>query len=141
PSSGRSRRGSWVLCSMPRRLIAARAWSMWRRVPATSPRRPPERGAAAIGVDIAEGMLSLARRLYPQLDFRSGNAVSLPFADDSFDAVVANFALLHLGRPERAAAVFARVLSVDGRVALTVWYFSDRARLHGVVIDAAGQVR
>src|SRR3954454_11033676 len=79
-----------------------------------------ERGAVVIGVDIAEGMISLARRLYPQLDFRPGDAESLPFADRSFDAVVANFALLHVGRPERAAAELARVLDVDGRVALTV---------------------
>src|SRR3954453_8826636 len=38
-----------------------------------------ERGAVVIGVDIAEGMISLARRRYPALDFRSGNAESLPF--------------------------------------------------------------
>jgi hypothetical protein len=31
----------------------------------------------------------------------------------------ANFLLLHLGRPKRAAAEFARVLAPGGRVALT----------------------
>ena len=38
-----------------------------------------ERGASVIGVDIAERMISLARRLHPQLDFRLGNAEALPF--------------------------------------------------------------
>ena len=37
-----------------------------------------ERGAFVIGVDIADGMISLARRLHPQLDFRLGNAEALP---------------------------------------------------------------
>jgi SAM-dependent methyltransferase len=98
-----------------------------------------ERGASVIGVDIAEGMLSLARRLQPQLDFRFGNAEALPFPDASFDAVVANFVLLHLGRPERAAAEFARVLDADGRVALTVWDLPDQARFLGVLVDAVAE--
>ena len=98
-----------------------------------------ERGASVIGVDVAEGMISLARRLHPQLDFRFGNAEALPFPDASFDAVVANFVLLHLGRPERAAAEFARVLDADGRVALTVWDRPDQARFLGVLVDAVAE--
>ena len=95
-----------------------------------------ERGASVIGVDIAEGMLSLARRLHPELEFRHGNAEALPFADGSFDAVVANFALLHIGRPERAAGEFARVLAPDGRLALTVWDVPGRARFLGALVEA-----
>jgi SAM-dependent methyltransferase len=95
-----------------------------------------ERGASVVGVDIAEAMLSLARRLHPRLEFRSGNAEALPFPDGSFDAVVGNFVLLHLGRPEQAAAEFARVLGADGRLALTVWDVPERARFLGVLLDA-----
>jgi SAM-dependent methyltransferase len=95
-----------------------------------------ERGASVVGVDIAEAMLSLARRRQPQLDFRHGDAEALPFADGSFDAVVGNFVLLHLGRPEQAAAECARVLAPGGRVALTVWDVPERARLVGVFLDA-----
>ena len=98
-----------------------------------------DRGALVIGVDIAEGMISLARRLHPQLAFQFGDAEALPFADGSFDAVVANFVLLHVGRPERAAAEFARVLDANGRVAITVWDFPDRARFHGVLLDAVAE--
>lgn len=95
-----------------------------------------ERGASVIGVDIAEGMLSLARRLHPELEFRHGNAEALPFPDGSFDAMVANFALLHIGRPEQAAAEFARVLAPDGRLALTVWDVPERARFLGALVEA-----
>ena len=95
-----------------------------------------ERGASVVGVDVAEGMLALARRRHPELEFRRGDAEALPFPDGSFDAVVANFALLHIGRPEQAAAEFARVLAPDGRVALTVWDVPERARFVGVLVDA-----
>src|SRR3954467_8725058 len=56
-----------------------------------------ERGALVIGVDIAQEMISRPRRLHPQLDLRVGDAEALPFADGSFDAVVANLALMHVG--------------------------------------------
>lgn len=95
-----------------------------------------ERGASVVGVDIAEAMISLARRLHPQLEFRSGSAEALPFAEGSFDAVVGNFVMLHLGRPEQAAAEFARVLAPGGRLGLTVWDVPERARFLGVLVEA-----
>jgi SAM-dependent methyltransferase len=90
------------------------------------------RGAFVVGVDVAESMLALARRLHPELEFHSGDAESLWCRDGMFDAVVANFLLLHLGRPERAAAEFARVLTPGGRVALTVWDVPAATRFIGV---------
>jgi SAM-dependent methyltransferase len=98
--------------------------------------RAVERGAAAVGLDNAEAMLSIARRLHPQLELRRGDVERLPFADGSFDAVVGNFILLHLGRPERGAGEFVRVLARGGRLALTVWDLPERARLLGVLVDA-----
>jgi ubiquinone/menaquinone biosynthesis C-methylase UbiE len=98
-----------------------------------------ERAASVVGVDVAEAMISLARRLHPQLDFREGSAEALPFPDGSFDAVVGNFVMLHLGRPEQAAAEFARVLAPGGRVALTVWDVPERARFLGVFLDAVAE--
>jgi SAM-dependent methyltransferase len=94
------------------------------------------RGASAVGIDIAEAMLALARRRAPGVDFRRASAEELPFADGSFDAVVGNLAVLHLGRPERAAAEFARVLRPGGRVALTVWDVPARSPFPGVLFDA-----
>jgi ubiquinone/menaquinone biosynthesis C-methylase UbiE len=95
-----------------------------------------EREASVVGLDVSEGMVERARSLHPQLDFRLGSAEALPFDDSAFDAVVANFLMLHLGRPERAAAEFARVLRPGGRVALTVWDAPDQARFIGVLVEA-----
>jgi SAM-dependent methyltransferase len=102
--------------------------------------RAAERGADVVGVDIASAMVELARRLNPGLDFRQADAQALPFEDASFDAVVGNFAILHLGRPEQAAGEFGRVLAPGGRLALTVWDAPDRARFLGVLVDALGEV-
>src|SRR5262245_4454307 len=93
-----------------------------------------ERGAVVIGVDIAESMVALARRLHPDIQFRQADAERLPFAAGSFHAVVGNFLILHVGRPERVVAELARVLGPGGRLALSTWDMPDRARLLGVLV-------
>ena len=97
------------------------------------------RGAEPVGVDIAEGMLAVARRDYPQLAFRSGDAEALPFADCSFDAVVGAFVLNHLPRPEVAVAELARVLGSGGRLALSVWDVPERTAFIGLLRDAVAR--
>jgi SAM-dependent methyltransferase len=98
--------------------------------------RAAERGAQVVGVDVADAMVALARGRHPELEFHQADAETLPFSDASFDAVVANFLVLHLGRPERAAGELARVLVAGGRLALTAWDLPERARFLGIFIDA-----
>lgn len=101
--------------------------------------RAAERGASVVGVDVAGAMISLARSLHPGLDFRSADAHELPVDDESFDAVVANFLIPHLGRPERAVAEFVRVIRPGGTLALTAWDLPERARFLGVFLDAVAE--
>jgi SAM-dependent methyltransferase len=98
------------------------------------------RGADVVGVDVAAEMVALARRLRPEIDFRQADAERLPFAGGSFDAVLANFLILHVGRPEQVAAELARVLRPDGKLALSTWDGPERARLLGVLVDAVAEV-
>jgi SAM-dependent methyltransferase len=98
------------------------------------------RDATAVGVDVAPAMVALARTLHPRVEFVQGDGERLRFADDSFDAVVANFAVPHFGRPERAAAEFARVLSPGGKVALSTWDVPAASRLPGAFYDAVQEV-
>jgi SAM-dependent methyltransferase len=72
------------------------------------------------GLDLNDGMLAVARRLRPEIDWRQGDALDLPFADGAFDVVVSQFALMFL--PDRAAALreMWRVLARGGRLAVAV---------------------
>lgn len=95
-----------------------------------------ERGATAVGVDIAAQMVAMAAALHPGIEFRQADAEALPFPDESFDAVVGNFIVLHLARPGRAVDETRRVLRPGGRVALTVWDRPEQAVFIGLVLDA-----
>jgi SAM-dependent methyltransferase len=80
-----------------------------------------ERGAVPTGLDFSGEMVAIARRMFPKIEFREGDAQQLDFADATFDRVVANFALLHLTNPERAMAEAARVLKPRGWFGFTTW--------------------
>ena len=66
------------------------------------------------------GMLSVARRTRPDLDWRQGDVGALPFPDRSFDRVLCQMALMFF--PDRSAALreMARVTRPGGVVALCV---------------------
>lgn len=94
------------------------------------------RGASAVGVDIADAMIALARHRYRNVEFWPGDAHALALPAGSFNAAVGNFALHHFGEPDRAVGELARVLVPGGRLALSVWDVPARARLVGVLLDA-----
>lgn len=94
------------------------------------------RGWAVTGIDFSESMLALARRNFPQIDFQLGDAEALAFEDASFDAVVMNFGILHLARPEAALQQAHRVLRPGARYGFSVWATPDQALAFQIVLDA-----
>ena len=64
-----------------------------------------------IGVDISQEEVSRARSAHPDLDFRAASIYELPFADRSFDLVVACEVLEHLAEPRRGLDELNRVCS------------------------------
>lgn len=109
--------------------------------------RAAERGATTVGVDLSPQMIALATKLHPGLEFRQADVEHLPFADKSFQAVVSNFIVPHLARPEQAVAELTRVLAPiqsglapGGRLALTTWDTAAKSRLNGIFTDAIEEV-
>ena len=80
-----------------------------------------ERGATPLGLDFSKEMIGIAKKMFPKIEFREGDAQNLSFPETTFDRVVANFALLHLANPERAMCEAARVLKPGGRFGFTTW--------------------
>ena len=95
-----------------------------------------ERGAFPIGIDFSGEMVAIARRMFPGIEFREGDAQRLAFSDGGFDRVVANFALLHLANPERACAEACRVLKRGGWFGFTTWARVEKNPFVKLVDDA-----
>ena len=82
-------------------------------------RLPP--GAKVTGIDASEAMITRARRRAAEAGaevcFEAGDATSLPFADDSFDACRAERLLIHVPGPQQVIAEMTRVTRAGGRIA------------------------
>ena len=86
------------------------AHGLWRAV---------QPGGEVTGIDFAEGMLRVARRRYAGvvgLDFRQGDALSLPVEDGSFDAATIAFGMRNLADYHEGFAELRRVVRPGGRV-------------------------
>jgi SAM-dependent methyltransferase len=77
-------------------------------------------GCEAVGVDLSETGVARARERYPQLRFEVADAAALPFADGSFDKVVAADVTEHLddGALRGMLAEARRVLRPGGTLSI-----------------------
>ena len=75
-------------------------------------------GGEVIGSDFSEGMLERARTKAPELTWEWGNALELPYADASFDAVTVGFGARNFSDLERGLGELARVTRPGGRVVI-----------------------
>ncbi|HEX8220150.1 MAG TPA: methyltransferase domain-containing protein [Chloroflexia bacterium] len=95
--------------------------------------------AAVTGVDPAEGFVAYTREHVQdgRTSFRVGDAMSLPFGDEAFDAVVSGLVLNFIPRQDVALAEMARVTSGGGVVAAYVWDYAGEMQLIRAFWDAA----
>ncbi len=104
----------------------------------------------AVGVDPSPHFLTVARELADaaglggRVEFREGNALSLPFPDGAFDVAVAVTVLSHTPGGESAVPEMARVVRPGGRVGvfdldtdMTSVTHSDRALTRRIVAAAS----
>ena len=118
------------------RLMTAGLDRRWRDETATAVVRPGDRvldaccgtgdlaiaaakaGGEVTGLDFSEPMLARAREKNPDIDWISGDALALPFPDESFDAATVGFGVRNLDDLERGLAELRRVLKPEGRLAI-----------------------
>ncbi|MFJ8842660.1 class I SAM-dependent methyltransferase [Streptomyces cyaneofuscatus] len=102
------------------------------------------RDATVYAVDADPGMVTATRRSVPDVAAVCvARLPELPYADDTFDAVVGNFVLNHVGRPREALTELRRITRPGGRVAVTVWRApaAPGQTLIGRAAQAAGLTR
>src|SRR5688572_11685353 len=79
----------------------------------------------AVGVDLSEGMLTVARRLRPDIEWHRGDAAELPLADADFDVTVCQSALMFMTDATAALREMARVTRASGTVGVQVYASLD----------------
>lgn len=97
-------------------------------------------GGTVAGADINPGMLGVARRQAPGIDWRQGAAEALPFKDESFDAVVSQFGMMFFSDPEAALEDMMRVLKPGGRLAVCVFDSLDQQPAYDALADVFDRV-
>jgi SAM-dependent methyltransferase len=79
--------------------------------------------SAIQGIDPSEAQLAYARTQPAAriAQYRQGDAMALPFADDSFDAAVMALVIFFVPEPTRGVAEMARVVCPGGSVSAYAW--------------------
>ncbi len=109
---------------------------------ATGPGEPALSLAALVGpegkvfgIDPIRGMIEAAQRAAESLalknvQFELASADHLPFADDTFDAVMCRFGAMFFPSPIDAARELLRVLKPGRKLVLAVWHLAEKNPFH-----------
>ena len=87
------------------------------------------------GIDINEGMLTVARRTPAPVTWHHGPAEHLPFPDASFDRVVSQFALMFFADQAAGLTEMARVTRPGGTITIATWAGIDQSPGYATMIE------
>jgi SAM-dependent methyltransferase len=90
-----------------------------------------------VGVDLNEAMLTVARRVRPEIDWRQGDVAALPLPDAGFDAVLSQMAMMFFPDRVHALREMARVAKPTGTIAVIVPSSLDAQAAYGPFVDMA----
>jgi SAM-dependent methyltransferase len=86
-------------------------------------------------LDPNPGMLAVASEIAPAVQWQQGVAESLPYPDQSFDAVVSQFGLMFFADRQAAVREMLRVLRPNGRLVVAVWDALETMPAYATVVD------
>jgi ubiquinone/menaquinone biosynthesis C-methylase UbiE len=92
-----------------------------------------------VGLDLSEGMLTVARRVRPDLEWRQGDAATVPFPDDTFDAVLCQSSMMFFPDATGALREMARVCKPAGNVGVQVYSSLQAQPAYGPWINMVAQ--
>jgi len=75
-------------------------------------------GADPVACDFSPGMIEVGRQRFPHLTFVQGDALALPFVDNTFDAVTISFGLRNVNDVDLALGELFRVTKPGGRLVI-----------------------
>ena len=92
--------------------------------------------------DFSEGMLKRARKKcskFPNITFQMADIMSLNYADESFDVVIAANVIHLLDQPYKALAELDRVCKTGGRLIIPTYVNREKTGKTGGVVKAIGK--
>ncbi len=92
-------------------------------------------GVDVVPADFSMGMLHVGKRRRPDLGFTAADALRLPFADGSFDAVTMSFGLRNVSDPLGALLELHRVTRPGGRLLVCEFSQPVNAAFRGVYLN------
>lgn len=79
-----------------------------------------------VGLDYSLSVLRVAKRKFPDLPFVCGDALKLPFKENSFDTVLISFSLRHFDSIDIALREVHRVLAERGKAGIMELAFPEK---------------
>lgn len=84
----------------------------------TSSRPIADAGARVVPVDLSFGMLAEGKKRWPDLPFTQADALCLPFADATFDAITISYGIRNFEDTVTALRELHRVVKPGGRIVI-----------------------
>lgn len=81
-------------------------------------------------------MVALAQQHFPNSSFSVGDVEKLQIEDNTFDAAIMNFGMLHVANPTATMAEAKRILKNGSSFVLTVWETPDHAKGFQIALNA-----
>ena len=78
-------------------------------------------GGEVIGLDFNPDQIATARSIDSSIEWREGDAASLPFTEQEFDLVVCQQGIQFFPDQVQAVREMHRVLKPGGRVGIAIW--------------------
>lgn len=92
-------------------------------------------GAQVVACDFSLGMLQTGHTRLPEVDFVAGDGTSLPFADNTFDAVSISFGLRNIVDPDQGLREMLRVTKPGGRLVVCEFSHPTNAIFRKVYLE------